>query len=114
MLMSAAGDMFFALLNGAVIFSPNTKENRSGDHSNWLFQRKITVYSSVPSVFRNFVNGLRGDETFPKLRLIDLLEKPSIERTLKYTESTFPEIAFRATVCRVQKRRHSDSILSTT
>ena len=72
MLMSAAGDMFLALLNGAAIFPPNTKENRSGDHSNWLFQEEITVYSSVPSVFRNFVNGLRGDETFPKLRLIRL------------------------------------------
>ena len=71
MLMSAAGDMFLALLNGAAIFPPNTKENRSGDHSNWLFQEKITVYSSVPSVFRNFVNGLRGDETFPKLRRHD-------------------------------------------
>ena len=72
MLMSAAGDMFLALLNGAAIFPPNTKENRSGDLSNWLFQEEITVYSSVPSVFRNFVNSLRGDPTFPKLRLIRL------------------------------------------
>jgi non-ribosomal peptide synthetase component F len=72
MLMSAAGDMFLALLNGSAIFPPNTKENRSGDLGNWLIQEEITIYSSVPSVFRNFVNSLRGDQTFPKLRLIRL------------------------------------------
>jgi len=72
MLMSAAGDMFLALLNGAAILPPNTKENRSGDLGNWLIQEKITIYSSVPSVFRNFVNSLRDDQTFPELRLIRL------------------------------------------
>ena len=72
MLMSAAGDMFLALLNGAAILPPNTKENRSGDLGNWLIQEEITVYSSVPSVFRNFVHSLRGDQTFPNLRLIRL------------------------------------------
>jgi non-ribosomal peptide synthetase component F len=35
-------------------------------------QEEITVYSSVPSVFRNFANSLRGDEAFSELRLIRL------------------------------------------
>jgi amino acid adenylation domain-containing protein len=72
MLMSAAGDMFLALLNGAAIVPPNAEESRSGDLGNWLNQEEITVYSSVPSVFRNFANNLRGHETFPSLRLIRL------------------------------------------
>ena len=72
MLMSAAGDMFLALLNGAAILPPNAKDSRSGDLANWLNQEEITVYSSVPSVFRNFANTLRGHETFPSLRLIRL------------------------------------------
>src|SRR5215813_3135846 len=72
MLMSAAGDMFLALLNGAAIVPPNAKDSRSGDLGNWLNQEEITVYSSVPSVFRNFANNLRGHETFPSLRLIRL------------------------------------------
>ena len=89
MLMSAAGDMFLALLNGAAIFPPNTKENRSGDLGNWLIQEEITVYSSVPSVFRNFVNSLRGDETFPKLRLIRLTGEAVYRRDVEIYRKHF-------------------------
>ena len=89
MLMSAAGDMFLALLNGAAIFPPNTKENRSGDLGNWLMQEEITVYSSVPSVFRNFANSLRGDETFSKLRLIRLTGEAVYRRDVEIYRKHF-------------------------
>ena len=89
MLMSAAGDMFLALLNGAAIFPPNTKENRSADLGNWLIQEEITVYSSVPSVFRNFVNSLRGDETFSKLRLIRLTGEAVYRRDVEIYRKHF-------------------------
>ncbi len=72
MLMSAAGDMFLALLNGAAIFPPNTKDDNPDALGNWLTQEKITIYSSVPSVFRNFVHTLGDHQIFPTVRLIRL------------------------------------------
>ena len=75
-LTSAGGDMFLALLNGAAIFPANIKEEGLAGLGNWLIQEKISVYSSVPSVFRHFVNSLRGDETFPELRLIRFTGEP--------------------------------------
>jgi amino acid adenylation domain-containing protein len=91
MLMSAAGDMFLALLNGAAIFPPNTKENRSDDLGNWLIQEKITIYSSVPSVFRNFVNTLGDHQTFPNVRLIRLTGEAVYRTDVETYRKHFPE-----------------------
>jgi amino acid adenylation domain-containing protein len=90
MLMSAAGDMFLALLNGAAIFPPNIKGNPSDDLGNWLIQEKITIYSSVPSVFRNFVNTL-GDQTFPNVRLIRLTGEAVYRTDVETYRKHFPE-----------------------
>lgn len=91
MLMSAAGDMFLALFNGAAIFPPNTKENRSDDLGNWLIQEKITIYSSVPSVFRNFVHALGDHQTFPSVRLIRLTGEAVYRTDVEAYRKHFPE-----------------------
>jgi amino acid adenylation domain-containing protein len=91
MLMSAAGDMFLALLNGAAIFPPYTKENRPDDLGNWLVQEKITIYSSVPSVFRNFVHTLGDQQTFPNVRLIRLTGEAVYRTDVEAYRKHFPE-----------------------
>ena len=91
MLMSAAGDMLLALLNGAAIFPPNKKENRPDDLGNWLIQEKITVYSSVPSVFRNFVHALGDHQTFPNVRLIRLTGEAVYRTDVEAYRKNFPE-----------------------
>ena len=65
MLMSAAGDMFWRCSMEPRYFRRIREAEPIGHLSEWLNQAEITVYSSVPSVFRNFANTLRGDETFP-------------------------------------------------
>jgi amino acid adenylation domain-containing protein len=69
-LMAAQGDTFLALLNGAAVFPINVKQEGLAALSDWMIDQEITVYSSVPSIFRHFVQGLGGENLFPKLRLI--------------------------------------------
>jgi non-ribosomal peptide synthetase component F len=69
-LTASAGEVLLAILNGASIFPVNIQKEGMAGLSDWLMQEEITVYNSVPSIFRQFTNSLRGDERFPKLRLI--------------------------------------------
>ena len=77
LLMSASfgasvSDIFGALLNGAGLFPFNLKEEGLLHLKDWLIDEEITVYHSVPTVFRHFVATLNGIERFPKLRLVKL------------------------------------------
>ncbi len=69
-LTSSAGELLLAVLNGASVFPVNIQKEGLAGLSDWLMQEEITVYNSVPSIFRQFAKSLRGDESFPKLRLI--------------------------------------------
>ena len=66
----SAGELLLAVLNGASVFPVNIQKEGLAGLSDWLMQEEITVYNSVPSIFRQFAKSLRGDERFPKLRLI--------------------------------------------
>ena len=68
---AASVKVFFgALLNGASVFPINLKQGGLIDLANWLIQEEITIYFSVTTTFRQFINTLSGEEKFPKLRLI--------------------------------------------
>lgn len=75
-LTSVAGEVLLAVLNGAAVFPVNIKKEGLTALDDCLIEEEITVYNSVPSVFRHFVNGLRGDEKFPKLRLLRFTGEP--------------------------------------
>jgi len=64
--------MFSALLNGAALCPFDLKEEGVGNLANWLIREGITIYFSIPIVFRQFVSTFTGQEKFPKLRLIQL------------------------------------------
>ena len=87
-LTSSAGEVLLAILNGASIFPVNIQEEGMAGLSDWLMQEEITVYNSVPSIFRQFANSLRGNEKFPKLRLIrftgEALYRADVELYKKY------------------------------
>jgi amino acid adenylation domain-containing protein len=63
---------FSALLSGATIYPYNIREEGVAGLSNWLKTEEITVYISAPTLFRQFVGTVSGDEKFPKLRMIRL------------------------------------------
>ena len=69
-----------ALLNGACLCPFDLKERGVTQLADWLVQREITIYRSVPTVFRHFVATLTGQEQFPKLRLIRLGGEPLTRR----------------------------------
>ena len=88
---SQGGDMFLALLNGAALLPANIKQDGLAGLGDWLMQEEVTVYSSVPSVFRHFVKSLRGDEAFPKLRLIRLTGEPVYQPDLELYRNHFSQ-----------------------
>ena len=63
-------DIFTALLNGASLYPLNIKECGVGRLVDWLTRHEITIYHSVPSVFRHFLDSLIDEVKFPSVRVI--------------------------------------------
>ncbi|WP_054741285.1 non-ribosomal peptide synthetase [Cellulosilyticum ruminicola] len=66
-------DIFAALLNGACICPYNLKaDDNELNATKWLLKEEITVYHSIPQVFRYCVKSLQENQIFSKIRLIIL------------------------------------------
>lgn len=63
--------IFGGLLNGAALFPYNVREAGLVGLSEWLNREKITIYQSVPTLFRRWMEVL-NQETFPHVRLVVL------------------------------------------
>jgi amino acid adenylation domain-containing protein len=63
-------DIFTALLNGASLYPLNIKECGVGRLVDWLTRHEITIYHSVPSVFRHFLDSLIDEVKFPSVRVV--------------------------------------------
>jgi len=81
-------DFFSALLNGASFYPLDIKEEGLSTLAEWLNRNEITIYCSVPPVFRAFLSTLTGEEKFSNLRLIrlegELPSKRDVEMYKKY------------------------------
>src|SRR5262245_11551196 len=84
---AANHDIFTALLNGASLYPLNIKECGVGRLVDWLTRHEITIYHSVPSVFRHFLDSLH-DTKFPSVRVIrfggETTSKRDVELYKKY------------------------------
>jgi amino acid adenylation domain-containing protein len=67
---AANHDIFTALLNGASLYPLNVKECGVGRLVDWLTRHEITIYHSVPSVFRHFLDDPIHEINFPSVRVI--------------------------------------------
>ena len=65
-------DLLRGLLNGACVCPYDIIEEGVGHLPSWLQKEEITIYHSVPSIFRHFAMRLQGNGNFPNLRLIHL------------------------------------------
>lgn len=88
-------DIFGALINGATLYPRNIKEEVSTSAlPGWLLEKKITIWHSVPTLFRYFVNTLndRGNNhnDFPDLRFIILGGEKVIEYDVTMFQRFFP------------------------
>ena len=84
-----AHDMFSALLNGASLYTYNVKDKGPAAIADWLMRNQITIYCSVPTVFRYFLETLTGEENFPSLRLIKLIGEPVSKRDVELFQKYF-------------------------
>ncbi len=86
----SVSNMLGALLNGASLFPYNVKEEGLIELADWLIEEEITVYHSVPTVFRQFANTLTGEEEFPGLRLVRLGGEPVYAEDVQLYKKYFP------------------------
>ena len=82
-------DMFAALLKGAALFPLDIKVEGIGNLASWLKQEEITIYRSVPTVFRHFVGTLTEDEKIPMLRSMGLCGEPVIKQDVELYKMHF-------------------------
>jgi len=82
-------DIFAALLNGAALFPLDLKEEGFTHLADWLKEEKITIYHSVPTVFRQFVENLIGQDDFPDIRIIRLGGEPVYMREVDLYKTHF-------------------------
>jgi amino acid adenylation domain-containing protein len=81
---------YAALLNGAGLFPLAIREKGMAGLCQALLEQEITIYRSVPTVFRQFAGTLTGQEEFPKLRLINLTGEPVYKTDLELYKKYFP------------------------
>ena len=65
-------DIFSALLYGASLFPYDVPSNGIHALKDWLLNEKISIYHSVPTLFRAFTDLQDGFEKFPCIRVVDL------------------------------------------
>jgi amino acid adenylation domain-containing protein len=82
-------DIYGALLNGAAVCLYDVREEGSARLADWLTEDGITVYHSVPSLFRHFAAGLAEAQRFPCLRIIDLGGEPVFDRDVELLHRHF-------------------------
>ncbi|MGH7824579.1 MAG: non-ribosomal peptide synthetase [Candidatus Binatia bacterium] len=84
-------DIFTALLNGASLYPLNIKEVGLEPLADWLVQHEITIYHSVPTVFRHFLESLREPAQFPNLRVIRFGGEPAAKRDVELYKQFFTQ-----------------------
>jgi amino acid adenylation domain-containing protein len=86
---ASVSNSFGALLNGACLCPFNLKERGVAALAEWLVRKEVSIYHSVPTVFRHFVATLTGEEQFPKLRLIRTGGEPLTRRDVELYRKHF-------------------------
>jgi amino acid adenylation domain-containing protein len=66
-------DIFSSLLNGAAVYPYHIKQEGSLEKlADWLRDEGITIYHSVPVLYRYFIDTLPAEEVLPEIRLVIL------------------------------------------
>lgn len=87
---AAVMDIYSGILNGATLYPLNLKsEANLAELSRWLNMEKITVYHSVPTVYRYFLKTLGKDDLFPHLRWIILGGEAVLEHDVAAFKQVF-------------------------
>ena len=89
------GDICAALLNGATLCPLDVRSNTSTDEIvNWLKDEAISIWYSVPTLYRYFMNAISGNEDFPSLRFIILGGESVLPNDINLYRRTFSSAKF--------------------
>ena len=83
----AVSSMFGALLNGASLFPRDAARSTPSALAEWIVREEITIYHSVPTLFRSFVPGRH----FPSVRVIRLEGDRATHRDVELFRTHFSE-----------------------
>jgi amino acid adenylation domain-containing protein len=65
-------DIYGALLNGATLCPFDVQREGISRLGSWMAEHGITIYDSVPTVFRHFLGSLEGAEDLSRIRVVRL------------------------------------------
>ena len=88
---AAMMDVFGALLNGASLYPFDVTSDGLDKLGEWLIENEISVYHSVPTIFRHFTAALKEDVIFPHVRLIDFGGEPVSRQHIRLYRKHFTE-----------------------
>jgi amino acid adenylation domain-containing protein len=81
--------LWASLLNGAAVLPFDVRAGGGDRLARWLHQERVTVYHSVPAVFRQMAAALTDRERFPELRAIILSGAPMSAEELELYQRHF-------------------------
>ncbi len=110
---------FASLLNGAALYPFNIRQQGVAQVADWLIRQEVTIFFSVPVLFRQYAATLTGEELFPHLRIIqlgsDLVTPKEIEDYQRhFSANTILVIRFGTTETGTLTRMYFDSESSLT
>jgi amino acid adenylation domain-containing protein len=96
---SSVWGIFGALLNGGSLYPFDVGDEGMTNMAKRLIREEITVYVSVPTLFRQLVRTLTGQERFPRLRLVNLGGEAVSKRDVElYKEHFSPDCILATTL----------------
>jgi amino acid adenylation domain-containing protein len=84
----SVSSLFGALLNGATSFPFSLQHEGPGRLASWVSQEGITIYHSVPSIFRLLA---LGKQSYPALRIIRLEGDQATPKDIELYKVHFPD-----------------------
>ncbi len=88
---ASVSDIFGALLNGASLHPFELRTRGFADLAEWIVSEEITVYHSVPTVFRRLAASLREGASMPALRLVKLAGEATTARDVELFRKHLPK-----------------------
>jgi amino acid adenylation domain-containing protein len=83
-------DIYGALLNGAALYPVDLERDGLTGLADWMTAERVTVYDSVPTVYRHFVATLTGREDLSAVRIVRLGGEPLTHRDVELFRRHFP------------------------
>lgn len=86
---ASINNLFAALLNGATLLPFDVNQQGSAALARFVIQEQVSIYRSVPELFRSFAESLTGTEDFSHIRFVHLSGAPASKWDLELYRKHF-------------------------